>query len=74
MIAFPSGALADLVEPGRTGFLVTDAKTMAAAMVQARTIDPEACRRVARTCFSVVTMTEAYLRRYRTLAMAAVGR
>jgi glycosyltransferase involved in cell wall biosynthesis len=68
VIAFPAGALAELVEPGRTGFLVHDVTEMAEAIGRAGEIDPELCRRTARERFSERRMTDAYLARYAALA------
>ncbi len=68
VIAFPNGALADVVEHGRTGFLVRDAAEMARAIGRAGEIDPEACREAARTRFSAARSVGAYLRAYEDLA------
>ncbi len=68
VIAFPNGALADVVEHGVTGFLVRDAKEMAAAIRAASGIDPEACRAVARSRFSAARMVARYLALYHQLA------
>jgi hypothetical protein len=43
-----AGALAGIVERGRTGFLVRDTGEKARAIREARGIDPEDCRRAAR--------------------------
>ncbi len=71
VIAFPVGALPEIVQDGVTGFLVHDTEAMASAILRAHEIDPEACRRVARARFSVQTMADAYLRLYERLALAA---
>ncbi len=68
VIAFPSGALPELIEHGRTGFLVQDAAEMAAAIAQAGTIDPEACRQAARSRFDQADTIAAYLATYARLA------
>lgn len=68
VIAFPNGALADIVEHGQTGFLVHDTGEMAEAILQAHTIDAEACRRAARERFSAGRMTRRYLALYDELA------
>ena len=68
VIAFPSGALADLVEHGRTGFLVTSAAEMAEAILQAGRIDPEACRQAARDRFDQADTIAGYFAAYRRLA------
>ena len=68
VIAFPSGALAEIVEHGRTGFLVRDEREMAEAVAAVGHIDPEECRRVARERFSANRMIRAYLEMYRRIA------
>ena len=68
VIAFPAGALADIVEHGRTGFLVGDAREMADAIAAADSLDPEACRAAARRRFSAARMTDEYLARYPDIA------
>lgn len=67
VIAYPSGALAEIVEHGVTGFLVRDVAEMAAAMAEAGRIDPEACRAAARQRFSEAAMVQSYLDLYREL-------
>jgi glycosyltransferase involved in cell wall biosynthesis len=68
VIAFPAGALAEVVEHGRTGFLVRDAGEMAAAIRRTDEIDPEACRLAARERFSEQAMIDAYMACYASLA------
>jgi glycosyltransferase involved in cell wall biosynthesis len=68
VIAFPCGALREIVEHGRTGFLVNDVEEMARAIREVDAIDPEQCRAVARRRFSADRMTEQYLSRYAQLA------
>ncbi len=70
VIAYPSGALPEIVEDGRTGFLVRDPAAMAAAMAKVGTIDREACREAARTRFDARTMAAAYIALYQRLAAA----
>lgn len=69
VIAFPAGALGEIVEHGRTGFLVADEREMAEAIGRAGEIDPEECRRVARERFSAEYMVARYLERYQRLAL-----
>jgi glycosyltransferase involved in cell wall biosynthesis len=71
VIAFRSGALPEIVEHGRTGFLVNDVHEMAAAIRRAGEIDPEVCRRAARQRFSADRMIGQYLNRYEMLAALA---
>ena len=68
VIAFAACAVENIVEHGRTGFVVDDPAAMAAAIGRAGTIDRDACRRVARERFSATRSTEAYLALYRRLA------
>ena len=68
VVAFPNGALADLVEHGRTGFLVRNVREMAEAMAAASTIDPELCRADARRRFPISRTIEAYMDVYHALA------
>lgn len=71
VIAYRTGALTEIVEHGRTGFLVDDVGDMAAAIAHVGVIDPETCRRVARERFSQARMAATYLDRYRQLAAHA---
>lgn len=68
VIAFPQGALIDVVEDGRTGFLVRDAAEMAEAIARASLLDPEHCRQAARERFSAEVMIDAYVAAYARLA------
>ncbi|MFL5334597.1 MAG: glycosyltransferase [Geminicoccaceae bacterium] len=68
VIAFPNGALADVVEDGKVGFLVSDWREMTAAIPRSGSIDPEACRAAARSRFSALRMVDRYLDLYRRLA------
>jgi glycosyltransferase involved in cell wall biosynthesis len=68
VIAFPSGALPEIVEHGVTGFLVESPRDMALAMREADRLDPEACREAARRRFSATAMVARYLELYARLA------
>ena len=70
VIAFRAGALAEIVEHGRTGFLVDSTEQMADAILRADSIDPIECRRVAVDRFSADTMTARYLARYQRMVAA----
>lgn len=67
VVAFPNGVLADIVEPGVTGFLVKDAAEMAEAIEAAETLDPDACRAAARVRHSADGMAARYLALYEDL-------
>lgn len=68
VVAFPNGALAEVVEHGVTGFLVRDEEEMAEAIRAVERLDPEACREAARRRFSAERTVERYLDLYRELA------
>jgi glycosyltransferase involved in cell wall biosynthesis len=67
VIAFKSGALPDIVDHGRTGFLVSSASEMADAIAAADRIDPEACRAAAHERFSAERMIAEYFALYERL-------
>jgi glycosyltransferase involved in cell wall biosynthesis len=68
VIAFPSGALPEIVEHGRTGFIVADEQEMAEAIHAAARIEPGVCRAAARERFSLERTIERYFALYRDLA------
>lgn len=75
VIAFPSGALPEIIEHGRTGFLVRDTEEMASAIAACAALDPQACRETARQRFSSKRMCAEYLQLYeKTVAEVAHAR
>jgi len=72
VIAFPNGALPEIVEHGRTGFIVEDEDQMANALHAVRFLDPEVCRATARKRFSASRMSRRYIEVYQTLAASAM--
>jgi glycosyltransferase involved in cell wall biosynthesis len=64
VIAFPQGAAPEVVEDGRTGFLVRDEEEMAAAVHRLAEIDPAECRRRVEARYDVGPVGEAYERAY----------
>ena len=68
VVAYPSGALSEIVEDGRTGFLVEGVEGLAQAMGRVDTIDPATCRATALARFSAGRMVARYLARYAELA------
>ncbi|WP_181703851.1 glycosyltransferase [Chthonobacter albigriseus] len=68
VIAWASGALPDIVDHGRTGFIVESVAEMAEAIEAAGDLSAEHCRTVARQRFSLQRMTATYLDTYAALA------
>lgn len=68
VVAFANGAVPEIVQHGRTGYLVSDEKEMAHAIEDSAAIDSETCRSVARQRFSARKMASRYLALYRMLA------
>lgn len=67
VVAYPAGALPDIVAHGRTGFIAEDVPSMAHAIRNAGRIDPEECRRAACERFSAGRMIAEYLTLYERL-------
>jgi glycosyltransferase involved in cell wall biosynthesis len=72
VVAFPSGALPEIIEDGRTGFLVRDTAEMAQAIHECARLDRLECRLVAQQRFSASRMCREYLRLYERLCSAAL--
>lgn len=72
VIAFPTGALPEIVEHGVTGLLADGAEAMAEAIGAASALDRRACRAAACARFSEERTAAAYLERYRELASGRV--
>jgi hypothetical protein len=64
VVAFRVGALPEVVEHGKTGFLVDSVEEMADAIRDAGALSPAACRREAEERFSADAMVERYLDLY----------
>ena len=65
VVAFPLGAAPEIVDEGKTGFLVRDLDGMATALRWVDRIDRRACRRRALARFSSGRMVRDYLAVYR---------
>ena len=60
VIAFRSGALPEIIEDGRTGYLVSSVSEMARAIGLVDQLDPNDCRQAARERYSVEQMVTRY--------------
>src|SRR3546814_1427984 len=72
VVAFPSGALPEIVEHGKTGFLVSNAQEMADAIDASQSLDPQDCRDAALRRFSLEGTIDRYFDLYQRLAGAVV--
>ncbi|MEA2599823.1 MAG: hypothetical protein QOF89_815 [Acidobacteriota bacterium] len=72
VVASPLGALPEIVDPGRTGFLVSTVPEMAEALRRVESLDPAECRREAERRFSADVMTARYLDLYSRLCMQMI--
>ena len=68
VVAFRRGALPEIVEDGKTGYLVSDAKEMAEAIPAAAKLSADVCRQTARLRFSADRMFGQYLTLYEKIA------
>jgi glycosyltransferase involved in cell wall biosynthesis len=73
VVAFPNGALSEIVDHRRTGFLVNDDEEMADAIVECDSIAPQVCRNEAEQKFSSARMFAEYLDLYRTTMCSEVN-
>jgi glycosyltransferase involved in cell wall biosynthesis len=67
VIAMDLGSCREVIEDGRTGFLVDDVNQAVEALARLAEIDRSACRERVRQRFSIETMVEAYERVYATI-------
>ena len=67
VVALPSGALPEIVDDGRTGFVVRDAVEMATAIERCGGLDRAVCRAEARERFSAEAMVSRYVALYESL-------
>jgi glycosyltransferase involved in cell wall biosynthesis len=72
VIAFPNGAVPEIVEEGVTGLLVSDVDEMARAIGDASRFSPVAVRGMAEERFSSKSMADGYERLYLEIANRAV--
>jgi len=72
VIAYPHGSVPEIIEEGRTGFLVNDVQAAARAVEQVAKISREECRQRFEERFSATTMAKNYLAVYKNLTRFAV--
>ncbi len=70
VIAFANGALPEIVEDGKTGFLVRDEADMASAIRRSGAIDPDMCRKEAALRFREEKMLRQYFELYERILHA----
>jgi glycosyltransferase involved in cell wall biosynthesis len=64
VVAYQKGSMSEIVEPGRTGYLVSDVAGAVEAVGQARKLDRRVVREVAASRFSAERMVRDYLAVY----------
>jgi len=74
VIAYPSGSVPEIIEEGRTGFLVIDLQGAARAVKKVSQLNREECRRSFEERFSATRMTKDYLTVYEKLTRRVVPR
>jgi len=72
VIAHPNGSVPEVIEEGRTGFLVNDVQAAARAVEQVGKISREECRQRFEERFSATKMAKSYLAVYESLTQFAV--
>lgn len=60
VIAINRGSVPEIIEDGKTGFIVSSVDEMVDAVKKIHTIDPKVCRKTTETRFSVDAMVDAY--------------
>jgi glycosyltransferase involved in cell wall biosynthesis len=74
VVAFSKGALPEVIDHGRTGYLAADEQGLAQGIRAAGNIDSELCRAVARKRFPESRMIQSYFAVYRALAASGTER
>lgn len=67
VIAWPRGAVPEIIDPGKTGFIVEEIDQAVQAVEKLQNIDRKQCRQVFEEKFSAKRMAEDYLRIYQKL-------
>jgi glycosyltransferase involved in cell wall biosynthesis len=72
VIAWRSGTLPEIVDDGRTGFLVSSVEEMGDAIARVESIDRQECRREADERFDSTNMVAQYLALYQRVACGSL--
>jgi glycosyltransferase involved in cell wall biosynthesis len=67
VIAMDLGSCRDVIQDGRTGFLVNNVNEAVRALKQLSEINRSVCRQRVQQCFSIETMVEGYEQVYSTI-------
>lgn len=67
VVAMKRGAMSEIIQHGKTGFLADNQKQFEDYMQRVDEIDPYECRRSVEQVFSVETMTDNYVQRYKEI-------
>jgi glycosyltransferase involved in cell wall biosynthesis len=67
VIAMDLGSCREVIEDGRTGFLVNNVGEAAKAVLRVPEIDRTACRQRVERCFSIEAMVKSYEHVYATI-------
>jgi glycosyltransferase involved in cell wall biosynthesis len=67
VVAFSRGALPEIVEQGKTGFLIDDESALPDAIRACRWLDPEHCRQAAKRLLTPDRMVDNYIAAYRQI-------
>jgi glycosyltransferase involved in cell wall biosynthesis len=68
VIAFPRGSVAEIIDPGETGFVVSDVERAAEALQRAGALDRRRCRAVFERRFTAERMAQQYVALYEEFA------
>jgi glycosyltransferase involved in cell wall biosynthesis len=67
VVAFRNGALPEIIQHGKTGFLIQHESDLPDAIVACSSLDPEYCRQGARQLFTSEAMVDSYIATYRRI-------
>ncbi len=73
VVAYPFGSVPELINPGQTGFVVSDIEQAVAAVGRLETIDRAGCRRVFEERFTATRMASDYVEVYGQLICEAAA-